>query len=48
MDDHSEKTIDSSDLGTWQFLRPGWWFLHAVSIIGLFYLGFLFGDIMFR
>lgn len=24
---------------TWEFLGTGWWILHAIAIIGLFYLG---------
>jgi|GEM_PF-4083468 len=24
---------------TWEFLGTGWWILHAVSIVGIFYFG---------
>jgi hypothetical protein len=24
---------------TWEFLGTGWWILHAISIVGIFYFG---------
>lgn len=26
-------------LGTWSFLRPGWWILHVAGIALIFWLG---------
>lgn len=48
MDEKDSPARENYDLGIWQFLRAGWWFLHIVSIIGLFYLGYLFGNAYFR
>jgi hypothetical protein len=31
---------DRMDLGTWGFLRSGWWVLHVVGIIVVAYLGY--------
>ncbi len=28
------------ELGTWGFLRSGWWILHIVAIIVVAYLGY--------
>lgn len=34
------KTRDDLVAGTtWAFLRPGWWILHVVAIVGVFWLG---------
>lgn len=35
------------DLGTFNFLKAGWWILHIVAIVGIFYLGYLFGGSIF-
>jgi hypothetical protein len=35
------------ELGTWSFLRPGWWVLHVVGIVGVFWLGSLYGKNIF-
>lgn len=32
------KKIDRN-LGTWAFLRPGWWILHIAGIALIFWLG---------
>ena len=34
--------VESRDLvagTTWAFLRPGWWILHVVAIVGILWLG---------
>ncbi len=31
---------DRMDLGTWGFLRAGWWILHIVTIVAVAYLGY--------
>ena len=36
------------DLGTFNFLRAGWWILHIVAIVGVFYLGYLYGGSVFK
>lgn len=36
------------DLGTWGFLKLGWWVLHVVALVAVFYLGYLYGDMIFR
>lgn len=35
------------NLGSWSFLQPGWWILHLVSVVFLFYLGYLLGRPIF-
>jgi hypothetical protein len=39
---------DGYDLGTWSFLKTGWWILHVIAIVGFFYLGYLYGASVFR
>lgn len=34
---------DRIELGTWGFLRTGWWVLHVVAILVVAYLGYWFG-----
>jgi nitrate reductase NapE component len=36
------------ELGTFEFLKTGWWILHVVAIVGVFYLGYLFGGSLFK
>jgi hypothetical protein len=36
------------ELGTFEFLKTGWWVLHVIAILGVFYLGYLFGGSIFR
>lgn len=31
---------DRMDLGTWGFLRAGWWVLHVVAILAVGYVGY--------
>lgn len=47
MEDHATKTEEGYDLGTFNFLKAGWWVLHVVVIVGLFYLGYLYGGTFF-
>ena len=35
-----EDVKDRTDLGTWGFLRTGWWILHIVGIVVVAYLGY--------
>jgi len=41
------RTDEGYDLGTFNFLKAGWWILHVVAIAGVFYLGFLYGGSVF-
>ena len=34
---------DRIELGTWAFLRSGWWVLHIVAIIVVAYIGYWIG-----
>jgi hypothetical protein len=36
------------ELGTWGFLQLGWWVLHIVAVVAVFYLGYLYGAAIFR
>lgn len=47
MDDNSMKIKESYDLGTFEFLKTGWWIWHVVVIAAVFYIGYLFGGNMF-
>lgn len=42
-DQSSPTTTDGYDLGTFRFLKVGWWVWHIVAIAGVFYLGYLYG-----
>ena len=35
-----DEVRDRLELGTWGFLRSGWWILHVVAIIVVAYLGY--------
>jgi hypothetical protein len=35
------------DMGTFRFLKAGWWVWHVIAIVGVFYLGFVFGGSIF-
>lgn len=48
MDDNDVKRDDRTDLGTFSFLQTGWWVLHIIAIIVVFYLGYVFGAPLFR
>jgi len=49
MDENNEvKTANDYDLGTFRFLRVGWWVWHVVAIGIVFYLGYLYGGSLFR
>lgn len=43
----SEQISDRYDLKTWGFLQTGWWILHILAIVLVFYLGYLFGPELF-
>ena len=47
MKDHDIKTDKGYDLGTLNFLQAGWWILHVIAIVGIFYLGYLYGGSVF-
>jgi len=42
------RTDAPMDLGTFHFLRTGWWIFHIIVIVGIFYLGWLYGGSVFR
>jgi hypothetical protein len=39
MDGSEIRSADGYDIGTWHFLKAGWWVLHIVGIAGTFYVG---------
>lgn len=48
MENHDEVRTDNDyDLGTFRFLKSGWWIWHVIAIVGVFYLGWLFGGSIF-
>ncbi|MGE5390738.1 MAG: hypothetical protein ACM3PE_06695 [Deltaproteobacteria bacterium] len=48
MEDHNDiETREGYELGTWAFLRTGWWILHLVAVALVFYLGYLYGARIF-
>lgn len=44
---HETQTREGYDLGTFNFLKVGWWVWHVVAIAIVFYLGYLYGGRMF-
>lgn len=42
------KTADEIELGSFSFLKSGWWVLHIIAIAAVFYLGWAFGGALFR
>ncbi|MGI6469143.1 MAG: hypothetical protein GXZ09_06840 [Syntrophomonadaceae bacterium] len=42
------KEAKDIELGSFAFLRSGWWVLHIVAIAAVFYLGWMFGGSIFR
>jgi hypothetical protein len=36
----ADNVRESMDLGTWGFLRTGWWILHIVGILIVGYIGY--------
>lgn len=42
------KENNNIELGTFSFLQIGWWVLHIIAIVAVFYLGHLFGSAVFR
>jgi len=36
----AEDVRDRIDLGTWGFLRTGWWILHIIGILVVGYIGY--------
>jgi nitrogenase molybdenum-iron protein alpha/beta subunit len=47
MEDREIRTEEGYDLGTFNFLKAGWWILHIIAIVGVFYLGYLYGGSVF-
>lgn len=41
------KTDEGYDLGTFHFLKAGWWIWHIIAIVGIFWLGYLYGGSIF-
>lgn len=48
MEESDVKHDDRYELGSFSFLKSGWWLLHAIAIVAVFYLGYLFGGSLFR
>lgn len=42
------KENNHMELGTFSFLQLGWWVWHIIAIVGVFYLGHIFGSSVFR
>ena len=45
MDDRDPMELDHSDgydLGTFHFLKAGWWITHLIGICAVFYAGFYY------
>lgn len=40
-------TQDGYDIGTFHFLKAGWWVWHIIAIAGVFYLGYIWGGSIF-
>lgn len=47
MEDTEMKTENGYDLGTFNFLKTGWWVWHVIAIGAVFYIGYLFGGNVF-
>ncbi len=43
MESSELKSQDGYDIGTWHFLKTGWWVLHVVAIGAVFYVGYAVG-----
>jgi hypothetical protein len=48
MEGSEMKEKDGYELGTWGFLKTGWWILHVVALAVVFYLGYLYGASLYR
>lgn len=48
MENDEVKHDSNYELGSFHFLRSGWWLLHVIAIAAVFYLGYLFGGSLFR
>jgi len=46
-DNHDLRTQDGYELGTFHFLKTGWWVLHLIAIAIVFYLGYAYGARIF-
>lgn len=40
--------IKNYDLGTWGFLKAGWWVLHVIAIALFIYIGYYWGTVATR
>lgn len=47
MADSELRTEDGYDIGTFHFLKVGWWIWHIIATAGVFYLGYLWGGNLF-
>ncbi|MCL1821016.1 MAG: hypothetical protein FWG36_10240 [Oscillospiraceae bacterium] len=43
----SDESSSGYDLGSFSFLKSGWWIWHVVAIGIIFYLGYLLGGSIF-
>jgi len=41
------KSEENLDLGTFRFLKAGWWIWHIIAVAVIFYLGWLWGGRVF-
>lgn len=48
MPDDEVRSEKRYELGSFAFLRSGWWILHIVAILAVFYLGWAMGNMVFR
>lgn len=43
MDENRDiESKEGYELGTWSFLKTGWWILHIIAVALVFYLGYLY------
>ncbi|MEN6350085.1 MAG: hypothetical protein ABFD08_11900 [Syntrophomonas sp.] len=47
MENNEVKTRENYELGSFSFLKTGWWIWHIIAIVAIFYLGFAFGGSIF-
>ncbi|HWP96931.1 MAG TPA: hypothetical protein VN426_08760 [Syntrophomonadaceae bacterium] len=48
MGDQEVKHDERYELGSFSFLKSGWWVFHIIAIVAIFYLGYLLGGAIFR
>lgn len=48
MEENEVKQEGRYELGSFSFLKTGWWVFHIIAIVAVFYLGYMFGAPIFR